>query len=472
MAIERRPRTLDEKGNRRVVHPTEARGVWHSRRTIVQIVLLVFFLVLPWIRMGGRPLLLLDVIEGRFSIFGVLFRAHDVPIAFLFVLAFLLGFALLTALFGRVWCGWTCPQTVFIDLVFRRIEQWAEGNAFERRKQDRLPLDGDRILRKVAKWSGYLLASGIITHSFLALFTGPEKMRAMIAAGPGASPAAFGFILVSTAIILLDFGWMREQFCIYICPYGRIQSIFQDSATKTVAYDVKRGEPRGPKSTGLGDCVDCSRCVQVCPTGIDIRNGSSQLECIACTACMDACDDVMGRLAREKGLIRYASNDELEKGKPARTIWFRGRVLAYFFFLLATIGGIATIVQSRPLLRAEVFKTRGAPFIEVPEGDDRAKYANLFMVELSNQNDFPIEITVALVDAERRELRFVMPNNPLRLEAGALLKNPLTIRFSKSEVSGGRGYAKIEFTVRGAQADTRDTIAETFRREVTLVGPY
>jgi hypothetical protein len=180
----------------------------------------------------------------------------------------------------------------------------------------------------------------------------------------------------------------------------------------------------------------------------------------------------MGRLAREKGLIRYASNDELENGKPTRSIWFRGRVLAYLFFLLATLGGLAAIVQSRPLLRAEVFKTRGAPFIEVPEGDDRAKFANLFMVELSNQNDFPIEISVALLDAEKRELRLVMPNNPLRLEAGALLKNPLTIRFAKSEVPGGRGSAKIEFTVVGKATESNAAAAETFRREVTLVGPY
>jgi polyferredoxin len=191
---------------------------------------------------------------------------------------------------------------------------------------------------------------------------------------------------------------------------------------------------------------------------------------------MDACDDVMGRLGREKGLIRYASNEDLERGKQAgknpRSFWIRARVLAYFFFFLATLGGIALIVQGRPLLRAEVFKTRGAPFIEVPEGDDRAKFANLFMVELSNQNDFPIDVTVALVDAEKRELRLVMPNNPLRIEAGTLLKNPVTLRFSKAEVPSGRGRAQIEFTVRGAVIGTDAPLTEIFRKEVTLVGPY
>lgn len=446
--------TVGENGRRKVVHPTEVSGRWNRRKTIVQRLLVAFLLVLPWISIAGKPMLLLDVIHGKFSVLGMPFRAHDLPILLLIVLIFLLAIALVTALYGRVWCGWACPQTVFIEGVFRQIERWIEGDAYERRKAENAPFS-EIITKRIMKWTAFSFVALTISHSLLAVFVGPDEVRAMIASGPSASPGTFLFMVVSTLVLLFDFGWFREQFCIFVCPYGRIQSIFQDESTVTVAYDVKRGEPRGKPAAVTGDCVDCFRCVKVCPTGIDIRNGSGQLECIACTACIDACDDVMSRLGRKQGLIRYAAV------KPSR---FSRRAWVYLILLVLTIGGLIAVVGGREAAMVEVFKVRGEPFVEISDADTEHRYANLFMTEISNQSESSVEIEFALDPVSAVVL--VMPNNPTRLAPGEYLRTPFTIRFSKSILDSGRTKTKVNVRVHSKERTDQKV------KEVTLVGPF
>ncbi len=469
MSLGRRTRSLDDEGKRKIIHPIEVKGPWKRRRNLVQFGLIFFLLAIPWIKVRGQPLLLLNILERKFSVFGILFRAHDVPLIFLFFASFALLFAILTTLFGRVWCGWACPQTVFIESVFRRIESWFEGNAFERKKQQLEPMTFDRVLMKALKWFTFFLVTLVITHSVLAIFVGPEAVQSMIMAGPSESPIAFLFVAISTAVILFDFGWFREQFCIVVCPYGRIQSVFQDEKTRTVAYQAKRGEPRGKVGEGKGDCVDCMRCVQVCPTGIDIRDGSSQLECIACTACMDACDDVMTRLKRERGLIKYASIDGVDdRGKTI----LKGRASVYMVLLCLVAISIVWIAETRTRVMVEVFKNRGAPFVLVTDTDKNPDHevANLFVAEISNHTNEKLTVHFELEPPDQSGIELVMPNNTLTLGPGDYLRQPFTVRFARRILAEGSASAQMRIESTGM--DRNQEIHETLEKELRLVGPY
>lgn len=481
MALDHRTRSLDDEGHRKIIHPTEVNGFWKKRREYLQFTLIFFFLSLPWLKIGGRPLLLLDIFERRFSVLGILFQSHDVPLFFLFLISFILIFGFMTTLFGRVWCGWACPQTVFIEAVFRRIEGWIEGKSFQRRKDEVLPLEGARLVRRLLKWVAFVIVTLVITHSFLAIFTGPEKLAEMIRSSPAESPRAFLFIVLSSLIILFDFGWFREQFCIVICPYGKIQSVFQDTKTKTVTYDAKRGEPRGAvrkneAGSPHGDCVDCGRCVQVCPTGVDIRNGSSQLECVACTACIDACDDVMVRLKKERGLIRYASVEETsvemsERSKAqARSVWLRGRTLLYGGALFIVFSAIIYIGETRTLAMVEVFKNRGDPFttFEIPGGGKQ--FGNLFIAEIASHTEAPLEIRFELDSSTGAEL--IMPNNPIEIRNSQFLRQPFTVKFKKESLTSGRRSARLLIHVHSKIAGPGNPHSEIQEKEVTLVGPF
>ncbi len=467
MGIDHRTRSLDEEGRRKAIHPVEVKGKWQSRRQPVQFILIFFFLAIPWISVGGRPLLRLNIFERKFSVFGVLFQSHDVPLLFLFVIGFALVFALATSLFGRVWCGWACPQTVFIEAVFRRIERWIEGSAFERKRNADLPLS-ERLPRLVLKWVAYLGVSLVITHSFLALFVGPEALRAMVLAGPIESPQAFTFILISTSVILFDFGWFREQFCIVMCPYGRIQSIFQDTNTFTVAYDARRGEPRGAlrkltKESPRGDCVDCTRCVQVCPTGIDIRNGSSQLECIACTGCVDACDDVMKRIGKPVGLIRYAPSNGSSR--------FHVGMRSYAYALALALVGVAVVAvgEKRTIAMVEVFKAPGDPY-SVSEEAAGLVYGNVFVAEISGQRVGRNTVEFSLRGEPGDQL--VMPNNPISAPEGVILRQPFTVRFAAGSLREGRREITLRTTVRAESSGPGNPGSEVKEKRLVLIGPF
>ncbi len=381
--------TINEDGSRRFIHAASVRGRFSRWRALLAVVLTAIYVAMPWIQINGNPALFLDVAHRQFHYFGLTFVSQDIWIVF-FVMSGI-GFCLffLTALLGRVWCGWACPQTVFLDIA-RRIERWCEGDATERRKLDRSPWTFTKTVRRGAKHILYALFSLLLAHVLLSYFVSLPRLYAMMRHSPGENFASFAFVFLIAGALWFDIAWFREQFCIVLCPYGRLQSALIDSDSLGVGYDTKRGEPRGRKGTqGAGDCVDCLRCVQVCPTGIDIRQGL-QMECIGCTACIDACDSVMAKLDRKPGLIRYDSRHGFE-GK--RTRWLRPRTLLYT--VLALLGATALTFETSSLKSATVSLTRVTGIPYVVEG---GVVRNQFLVRVLNKRNAPITFKLEIAD--------------------------------------------------------------------------
>jgi cytochrome c oxidase accessory protein FixG len=385
--------TIRSDGSRPYLHPADVRGRFATARRISALGLIVFYLSLPWIKVNGFPAVFLDIAERRFHLFGITLAFQDLWLLFFVISG--LGFSLffITALLGRVWCGWACPQTVFLDQVYRRIERWIEGDAIKRRALDEAPMSAGKFLRRGAKHTAYIVVSAVITHLFLAYYVSIPEVWHMMRAAPTEHWSAFVFIVIATGIIYFNFAWFREQLCIVICPYGRIQSALIDDHSMVIGYDATRGEPRhqpGQKSdvaTPTGDCVACNRCVHVCPTGIDIRQGL-QMECIGCTACIDACDDVMKRVKKPLGLIRYDSQKAFGGGV---TRWIRPRTILYFVLLL--IGAcVATWALSTVKPAAfGVTRMTGAPYIV-----DADTVRNQFLVRIVNKRNEPARFRLVL----------------------------------------------------------------------------
>ncbi len=454
--------TIDARGKRVYLYPAVVHGVWKSRKKIVHAILLLVFLLLPWIYVNGRQALLLDVSERSFSIFGLFLRGHDAPLLFFLLIGFALSIAFVTAIWGRVWCGWACPQTVFIESIFRRLETWIEGNSRTRKALDEAPWSFEKIMKKTLKWGAFLAVSLLITHSFLAYFVGSHKILQMILRAPSENWASFLVILFTTGIILLDFGWFREQFCVIMCPYGRFQSVLLDDDSIVVGYDVKRGEPRrGEVAAGAkqGDCVNCLRCVQVCPTGIDIRRGV-QLECIACTACIDACDEVMSTIKKPKGLIRYTSENSL---RGLATRWMRGRT--YVYLSLLSVVGIVFIglLSQQQSVEISILRAKEAPYQTLPQADGSRIIVNHLIADFSNQSSDNNFMDLRLTDLDKAAgIELVMPIHPLAMAPHEQHRTDFFLRFPSSDLKFGT--RKIELDVfRNNQILTKE--------ELSLVGP-
>ncbi len=368
--------TIGEHGRRNFLHPATARGPWTTRRRWIGVALMLVLLALPFVEIGGAPAIWLDVGARRFHVFGLHLGPSESY--WLFFLVTGVGFTLvvLSALFGRVWCGYACPQTVFLEGLYRPIERLFEGSREQQLRLERAPLSVEKVLRKAGKHGAFALISILLAHLFLAYFVSPGALWGWMRRGPSAEPGVFIWAAAVSALMFGNFAWFREQMCIVICPYGRLQSALGDADTIVVGYDEKRGEPRGRLGTGArGDCVDCGRCVAVCPTGIDIRQGL-QLECVGCTSCIDACDDVMLRLKRPPGLIRYDSQRGFSG--QARRFW-RPRLFIYLALMLAgVVAAAATAALRRPL---DVTLTRQAGPPYVLDGDD---VRNAFVLTADN----------------------------------------------------------------------------------------
>ncbi len=453
--------TADEQGRRIYLYPADVKGWFRTARNFFHAVLMIIFLVLPWIRINGRQALLFDIPQRRFAIFGLTFWAHDGPMVFFVVGGAALALLLVTSIWGRVWCGWACPQTVFVDWLFRRIESWCEGDSVVRRRRDASPMTWNKFLRRSLKWSGFLVASLIITHSFLAYFIGTGPLFEMVRSSPAESPAAFLFMTAGTLLVLFDFGWFREQFCLIACPYGRLQSVLMDEHSMVVAYDATRGEPRrgqAAESSPAGDCVNCYRCVQVCPTGIDIRRGV-QMECIACTACIDACDDVMVKTKRPKGLIRYDSWLGI-LGKAPRVLRFR--TVLYSLILIFFFSGLVVTVARRATLDSVVVRAVDIPYQVVGQ-----EVVNHFKVDLRNQSFDDLRVRVAVGDPALQLV--IATGNEVFVPAGKSIKLDFFLKFPKALIRSGHGQSTISISHRSVQGIVPAGEREA---EVKLVGPF
>lgn len=364
--------TIDEGGNRKFIFPKKPSGKFYEYRKIVSYILLAILIANPFIKVNGNQFMMFNVLERRFNIFGFPFWPQDF---YLFVISMLVGIVfiiLFTVVFGRIFCGWICPQTIFLEMVFRRIEYWIDGDRGAQMRLARQEWNAEKIRKRLTKWLIFFLISFGIANIFLAYLVGSDQLFLMVEEGPVKQASNFIALLIFTGVFYFVFVWFREQVCIIACPYGRLQGVLLDNKSINVAYDFVRGEKEVGRAkfnkkedratTGKGDCIDCHQCVHVCPMGIDIRNGT-QLECTNCTACIDECDTIMESVGLPKGLIRYASEDEIAKKAPFKfTARMKGYTAVLFILLTVFVGMLflRTDVQAVVLrLPGQLFQHKG-----------------------------------------------------------------------------------------------------------------
>ncbi len=454
--------TTDDDGSRIYLYPEEVHGKWKFRRRTVYWGLILFYLVVPWINIGEHQAVLFDIPNREFFIFGLHFWAHEIPYFFLFLVGFIFSIAFITAIWGRVWCGWACPQTVFIDTIYRSIETLVEGKPRQRKRLDESPWNFEKIGKRSLKWLLYLAASLFISHSVLGYFLGARNLFSIVTQAPIEHWEAFLATMIFTGIILFDFGWFREQFCIIACPYGRFQSVFMDKNSMVVAYDANRGEPRRTVAKSRdeeGDCVNCYQCVKVCPTGIDIRRGT-QMECIACTMCIDACDDIMERVKKPKGLIRYATESELEGEK---TKILRPRIFVYLGLIAAVLISSSVLLWNKDSLRAMFLRGNRNPYQLIQTQGAPELVVNHYKVELFYSGKENLELRFDVKDELREKgLKLVTPMTPFKLKASRKKVANLFFKFPPSFLKEGLMNVEVEIK-------TKDETLVT--KEVMLVGP-
>jgi cytochrome c oxidase accessory protein FixG len=402
--------TVNADGSRNFLHPADVHGRFQRRKSAIWAVLLLLYVGVPWIDVGGRPAVHLDLPGRNAFLFGATFTNQDFYLVFFLVSG--LGFALFvaTALWGRIWCGYACPQTVFLEGVFRRVERWLEGPRDARIRRNAGPWTRDKLARKGAKHAIFLGLAWLNAHAFLAYFIPAKELLHAVTGAPGAHWAAFVWGTAWTAVLYFDYAWFREQTCLVICPYGRAQSALIDADTIVIGYDRGRGEPRSRVSEEGGDCVDCFRCVAVCPTGIDIRNGL-QMECVGCGNCIDACDDVMAKVGRPRGLVRYDSQRGFE-GQPRRTLR-RPRVLVYASLAALGLSVAGFVAGRREPFEVRVLRSRGMPY----ELDD-ASIRNVFNLHVQNKQGRPAVYSLAArLEGDAESLEVVVAQPRLALDS-------------------------------------------------------
>lgn len=395
--------SVQDDGKRNWVYPKKVKGLFYKYRSYLSWVLLVILFAGPFIKVGGRPYMLFNIFERKFIIFGAAFWPQDTHLLIFLLLIFFVFIILFTVVFGRVWCGWACPQTLFMEMVFRKIEYLIEGDANQQRALNEKPWDTEKVIKKGIKLSVFVVTSLMIGHLVMAYLIGVDQVLEIISQPPSANMAGFVGLIAFSGIFMFVFSWFREQACIVVCPYGRLQGVLLDDNSINVMYDYVRGEPRGPikknqsENLGKGDCVDCSLCVQVCPTGIDIRNGT-QMECVNCTACIDACDDVMLKVERPKGLIRYASENSIKEGFQKLVT---GRVKGYTVVLILLVVAFVSLIVTREDLQGTITRFPGMTFQAREDGT----VSNLYQITLINKTFEPQKVELqALAEGMKVEI--------------------------------------------------------------------
>lgn len=448
--------TLEADGSRRWLTPKLSKGRFWQRRRVVAYALLALYSGLPWLEIGGEPAVRIDLPGRELTLFGMSFLATDTLLLALALLTTFLSIFFFTALFGRVWCGWACPQTVYMEYVFRPIERLFLGTAGK----------GGRPRKDVAGWrrfgmyATFFVIALHLAQTFMAYFVGVDNVREWVWASPADHPAEFAIVAVLTVLMMVDFAYWREQLCIIGCPYGRLQSVLLDRDSKIVAYDEKRGEPRMPlrKSDGgdfsnRGSCVACSMCVQVCPTGIDIRDGL-QMECVNCTQCIDACDEIMDRTGQPRGLIRYSSQAALE-GEPPRIL--RPRVVVYGSLISGLVILLMTLVVQKPGADVTMLRSMGRPFVLVEE---TGQVQNTMRLKLTNRTDGERLYELALEAPTGAAFRGT--SERLELAPGETLEEPIHIVAAPGDFRAARLDAAVRIT---------DDLGWTEVVEFKLIGP-
>lgn len=450
--------TMEQSGKRKWVYPKKPKGKFTNYRNYVSYFLLAIFFILPFIKINGNPLILINILEREFFIFGQPFYTQDFFILALGAITSIVFVILFTVVFGRIFCGWICPQTIFMENVFRKIEYAIEGDRNKQIKLDKQEWNAEKIRKRGLKWSIYAIVSVIITHTMFAYIVGYEEVWRIMKEGPIENFTNFLVMILFTGAFYFVYAWFREQACTIVCPYGRLQGVLIDKKTINVFYDFKRGENRGRfrkkenrKELGKGDCIDCNQCVVVCPTGIDIRDGQ-QLECVNCTACIDACDEVMEKMNLPKGLIRYASQDEIEKGDKFK---FTGRMKAYTGVLILLIGILIGLLYQRGDFEAKFIKSDGSTF-HIKDN----KISNSFNYTLINKSNEDRTVTIKIVRPKNGTIRFTN-GKMINVKKSEISKGTINISFPENEIQ--RSKQSIEVGVYNEKGKLLDTYEVYFQ---------
>lgn len=455
--------TVNEEGKRNWIFPKKPKGSFYNARTWVSVGLLALLFAGPFLRIDGKPILLINVLERKFILFGQVFWPQDFYIFVLIMLAGMLFIVLFTVVFGRLFCGWVCPQTIFMEMVFRKIEYWIDGDFKQQQRLQKQEWNAEKIRKRVLKHGIFFLISFLISNTFLAYLIGSDELIKIITDNPADHIGGLISILIFTGVFYFVFSWFREQVCIVACPYGRLQGVMLDRNSLVVAYDYIRGEKRAKfkknedrKEAGKGDCIDCHQCVHVCPTGIDIRNGT-QLECVNCTACIDACDHMMESVGLPKGLIRYDSEEGI--ANQSKKV-FTTRSFAYSGVLVVLLGVITFFLASRTDVDASILKTPGQQYQK--RTDDII--SNLYNYKIINKTFEDVPIEVRLVELEG-DIEYIGGNHPT-IPAEGIAEGSFFIVLHKDQLS--ERNSKIKLGIYDQNGELLETVKTAFLAPIKI----
>lgn len=445
--------TVDEEGKRKWVFPKMPKGKLYNFRSWLSYVNLIVLFGLPWITYNDHPFILLNIIERKFILFGNIFWPQDFYIVVFLLITAIVALILFTVLFGRLFCGWACPQTIFMEMLYRKVEYLIEGDYTKQKKLDKQDWDGEKIFKKGIKHFIFVLISWATSNTLLAYIIGTEDLLAIITEPVSNHTAGFTAMVIFCAVFYYIFAHFREQVCTWACPYGRLQGVLLDNQSIVVAYDHVRGEDRSKlrkgedrEELGFGDCIDCKQCVHVCPTGIDIREGT-QLECINCTACIDACDEMMIKIGKEPRLVGFASMEGIEHRKNFK---WTTRSIAYMIVLIGMIVLGAFMFFGRSSVDTTILRAQGTLFTEI----ESEVYRNVYNVKLINKtfNDMPI--TFKLIEPKGK---VTVVGEELNVQSDKLEEGVMFIDIPKGELEGRNTKIKLGIFVNGELIETVKT---------------